>query len=65
MRLYIGCEYALVKLQSWQKSDDRNGNTPQCGLSRERKAALTFRLLLLRKAKKQKSCPKKTSCSLQ
>ena len=53
------CDYtsdanALVKLQSWQKSDDRSGNTPQCGLSRERKAALTFRLLLLRKAKKQK-----------
>lgn len=38
-----------------QKSDDRSGNTPQCGLSRERKAALYFfRLLLLRKAKKQK-----------
>ena len=25
-----------------QKSDDRSGNTPQCGLSRERKAALYF-----------------------
>ena len=47
-----------------QKSDDRSGNTPQCGLSRERKAALYFfRLLLLRKANKQKY--KKTNCSLQ